>query len=113
MLEFANSLQPTCLYFIGIESPSISRDRVKERERNGGHGVPQEKITPRYHRVMNQLLEACLLVDRAYLFDNSYNYSLIAEMHGGVCRIHDENPAVQFSWFKKYFVEKLSQQSLI
>jgi len=62
---------------------------------------------------MNQLLEACLLVDRAYLFDNSYNYSLIAEMHGGVCRIHDENPAVQFSWFKKYFVEKLSQQSLI
>ncbi len=27
--------------------------------------------------------------------------------------IHDENPAVQFSWFKKYFVEKLSQQSLI
>ncbi|HEW98849.1 MAG: hypothetical protein DRR16_06790 [Candidatus Parabeggiatoa sp. nov. 3] len=55
---------------------------------------------------MNQLLEACLLVDRAYLFDNSYNYSLIAKIHAGVCTIHEENPAAEFSWFKKYFVEK-------
>lgn len=99
----------TYLYFIGIESPSISEDRVKEREKNGGHGVPQDKIIPRYHRVMNQLLEACLLVDSAYLFDNSYNYSLIAEIHDGECTIRKENPATQFSWFKKYFVEKLSQ----
>jgi len=109
-LDFLKRVQKagyrTYLYFIGIESPSISGDRVKEREKNGGHGVPQEKITPRYHRVMNQLLEACLLVDRAYLFDNSYNYSLVAEMHSGACTIHDKNPAVQFSWFKKYFVEK-------
>jgi predicted ABC-type ATPase len=102
----------TYLYFIGLESPSLSEDRVREREKNGGHGVPPEKIAPRYHRVMNQLVEACLLVDRAYIFDNSYNYSLIAEIHDGECTIREENPAVQFSWFQKYFVEKLSQQQL-
>jgi predicted ABC-type ATPase len=29
----------TYLYFIGVESTNISKDRVKEREKNGGHGV--------------------------------------------------------------------------
>jgi len=101
----------TYLYFIGLESPSLSEDRVKEREKSGGHGVPQEKITPRYHRVMNQLVEACLLVDRAYIFDNSYNYSLIAEIHDSECSIREENPAAQFSWFQKYFVEKFKKKS--
>jgi len=103
----------TYLYFIGIENPSLSGVRVREREKNGGHGVPQEKIIPRYYRVMNQLSEACLLVNRAYIFDNSYNYSLIAEMHSGVCTIHNKNPAVQFFWFKNYFVEKLAQQQSV
>jgi predicted ABC-type ATPase len=59
---------------------------------------------------MNQLVEGCLLVDRAYIFDNSYNYSLIAEMHDGEYSIREENPAVQFSWFQKYFVDKFNKK---
>ncbi len=113
-LDFLNRAKEagyrTYLYFIGLESPSLSEERVRERQKSGGHGVPQDKIAPRYHRVMNQLVEGCLLVDRAYIFDNSYNYSLIAEMHDGEYSIREENPAVQFSWFQKYFVDKFNKK---
>jgi predicted ABC-type ATPase len=100
----------TYLYFIGVQSPSISEDRVKEREKNGGHGVPKEKIAPRYNRVMNQLSEACSLVDRAYIFDNSITYSLVAEIHNCHLCIHSDNPATQLSWVKKYLFEKLNEK---
>lgn len=103
----------TYLYFIGLDSPRMSEDRVKEREKNGGHGVPQHLIAPRYHRVMNQLFEACLLVNRAYLFDNSYNYSLVAEIDEGNCLIREETPASRLTWFNQQVVKKFRDYSLV
>lgn len=96
----------TYLYFIGLDSPRISEDRVREREKSGGHGVPLHLIAPRYQRVMNQLFEACLLVDRAYLFDNSYNYSLVAEIEEGRCIIHEESLASRLAWFNQQVLAK-------
>jgi len=96
----------TYLYFIGVEDPSINKKRVKERERFGGHGVPEEKIAPRYQRTMAQLFEASLLVNRAYIFDNSLDgYYLIAEMHNGELTVYNDSLAAQLSWHKRYLVE--------
>lgn len=97
----------TYLYFIGVEDPNINKKRVKEREKFGGHGVPEEKITPRYKRTMEQLFEACLLVNRAYVFDNSLNdYYMLAEVHEGQLTTH--NLAAQLSWHKTYILDKFN-----
>jgi predicted ABC-type ATPase len=95
------------LYFIGVEDPDINKDCVKNREKLGGHGVPEEKIVPRYKRTMGQLFEACLLVNRAYLFDNSLSgYYMVAEVHDGELTVHNESPAAQLSWHKTYLIDK-------
>jgi predicted ABC-type ATPase len=97
----------TYLYFIGSEDPDINKDRVKNREKLGGHSVPEEKIVPRYKRTMNQLFDASLLVNRAYIFDNSLNgYYMLAEVHDGKLTIHNNNPAAQFSWHQIYLIDK-------
>lgn len=97
----------TYLYFIGSEDPDINKDRVKNREKLGGHSVPEEKIVPRYKRTMNQLFDACLLVNRAYVFDNSLDgYYMLAEVHDGKLTIHNDHPAAQFSWHQRYLVDK-------
>ena len=102
----------TYFYFIGVEHPDINQKRVKERERFGGHGVPQEKIAPRYYRTMGQLFQACLLVNRAYIFDNSIDsFYLVAEVHEGKLIIHNENPAAQFTWMKTYLFDKFQTNS--
>jgi predicted ABC-type ATPase len=97
----------TYLYFIGSEDPDINKDRVKNREKLGGHSVPEEKIVPRYKRTMNQLFDACLLVNRAYIFDNSLNgFYMLAEVHDGKLTLHNDNPAAQFSWYQIYLIDK-------
>jgi len=101
----------TYLYFIGVEDPKINKERVKNREKLGGHGVPEKKITPRYIRSMAQLFEACLLVNRAYLFDNSLNgYYMVAEIHEGELIVHNESPAAQLSWHKTHLINKFNDK---
>jgi len=35
----------TYLYFIGVENPEINKERVKNREKLGGHGVRENRAT--------------------------------------------------------------------
>ncbi|MDB9742011.1 hypothetical protein OAB00_04100 [Akkermansiaceae bacterium] len=61
----------TYLYFIATEDPKINVARVAKRVLKGGHDVPKDKILKRYHRAINLLPKALLIVDRGYVFDNS------------------------------------------
>ncbi|MDR0747469.1 MAG: zeta toxin family protein [Helicobacteraceae bacterium] len=59
------------LAYIGIDDVSLSRTRVKIRVAKGGHNVPNEDITRRYKRSINNLAKAFGIADRAYILDNS------------------------------------------
>jgi predicted ABC-type ATPase len=97
------------LYFISTESPVINIDRVQNRVKEGGHDVPEEKITERYCRTMNNLFEALLKTDRAYLFDNSNaqinnGYINFAEVEKSeIHTLTDDVPA----WFNTYVLQKI------
>ncbi len=59
------------LYFVATEDPNINISRVRNRVRLGGHTVPEDRITTRYHRSLGLLLDAIRHTHRAYIFDNS------------------------------------------
>lgn len=61
------------LYYIGVASPEICRQRVALRVTQGGPDVPAKKIAERYERSLTLLKDAVALSDRAYLFDNTYS----------------------------------------
>lgn len=61
----------TYLYYIATDDPAINVARVKARVSLGGHDVPEVKITQRYQRSLDLLMEAVKHANRAYLFDNS------------------------------------------
>jgi len=59
---------------------------------------------------MAQLFEACLLVNRAYVFDNSLDdYYMVAEVHESELIIHRENPAAQLSWHQTALIKKFEK----
>lgn len=62
-------------YIITLHIVMIPEDlaiaRVQNRVENGGHGVPEDKIRARFHRLWKLLAQAVLLVDEAVLYDNS------------------------------------------
>ncbi|MDP4245968.1 MAG: toxin [Bacteroidota bacterium] len=74
------------LYFVCTVSPAINSDRVAQRVRLGGHGVPSEKIESRYYASLALLSDLIPHTYHTYLFDNSFDDSeikLVAEIENG------------------------------
>lgn len=94
------------LYFITTSDPKINTERVLARTQKGGHSVPPEKVYSRYYRSLDNLYDAVLLSDRAFLIDNSErNYKLIGEYDGSGNVFH-LNTDLCPEWVQKYFIEK-------
>lgn len=61
----------TYLYYVATDDPAINIARVKTRVALGGHDVPEDRISDRYYRSLDLLMEAIRHTTRAYIFDNS------------------------------------------
>ena len=92
----------TYLYFIATDDPGINIRRVNFRVSEKGHAVSPEIITKRYYKSLENLRQAVLLTNRAYIFDNSGKASRpVAEITDG----HDVkvfDPEKAPAWFVKY-----------
>lgn len=74
----------TYLYYVATEDPAINVSRVENRVKAGGHPVPPDKIESRYYRSLDNLADAVLYANRAYIFDNSSHEKVwIAEITDG------------------------------
>lgn len=58
------------LVFIGLDGPELCTARVAQRVEEGGHDVPDEKISARYPRTLSNLRAALPIADAVLLFDN-------------------------------------------
>jgi len=87
------------LYFVCIDNPEINISRVANRVDKGGHNVEEAKIRSRYPETLKNLYPAIKIAYRTYLFDNSNDLKLIAEIYNGKLKLHADNPP---EWFIKY-----------
>ncbi len=102
----------TYLYFLCTKDPSINIDRIKERVREGGHDVPDDKVKSRYYRSLSLLKDAVQNSNRSYIFDNSEYGNInnpppmlfIAEGTDG--EILDAKVDEVPDWFDKYWIRK-------
>jgi predicted ABC-type ATPase len=58
------------LCFIGISGPEVSEERVAMRVSQGGHDVPNEKLTARFPRILVNLRAALEELPQVWIFDN-------------------------------------------
>ncbi|MFA5689198.1 MAG: hypothetical protein WC959_08645 [Kiritimatiellales bacterium] len=93
------------LYFAAISSQEICIERVRQRVIEGGHDVLVKKIRKRYEQSLENLFEAIQLSYRAYLFDNSQQMKLVAEMlPDRTLKLIGETSPV---WLEQYVLKKL------
>lgn len=59
------------LVFIHLDSVPLNLARVAQRVSEGGHNVPEEKVSSRIPRTLKHIRQALPLCDRAYILDNS------------------------------------------
>lgn len=72
------------ILFLWLNSPQLAIQRVKFRVEQGGHDIPQDVITRRYHRsIQNFLTEYSNIATNWFLYDNCEKESkLIASKTG-------------------------------
>ena len=78
------------LYFVGLESPDLAKERVRQRVKAGGHGVPEKDIERRYFESLKNLVEIMPLCDHVELYDNTETFRQIATFEFGNCVDKDE-----------------------
>ncbi|MBI4657389.1 MAG: zeta toxin family protein [Verrucomicrobia bacterium] len=74
------------VHFVGLDSPERSRARVIQRVNEGGHDVPDDKLSARYPRVMDNLRRLLDVPDDLVIYDNSSAdapYRVIARLSRG------------------------------
>jgi predicted ABC-type ATPase len=79
------------LDFLWVESLEVTRERIRERVRKGGHDIPDHVQQRRFGKGILRLIESFRpLLDHWRLFDNSGDHpQLIVEEEDGVLKITD------------------------
>jgi predicted ABC-type ATPase len=84
----------TRLFYICLDNPERSIQRVRERVAQGGHDVPDADVRRRYTRSLTNARHVLQLVHQGLVFDNSgAEPRLVFEMRGGrVLSLTDQIP---------------------
>lgn len=64
------------LYYVGVDTPEIAKQRVRNRVLKGGHDIPDDIIEKRYYETLENLKTILPKVDYAKIYDNSEKYKL-------------------------------------
>ena len=86
------------MHYVGVDSPDIAKERVKNRVSNGGHGISDKDIERRYKETLEKLKEVLPVCDLVAIYDNSFDIRRFAIYKQGVCvKISKNVPR----WFKE------------
>ena len=87
------------LHYIGVESVDIAKERVLERMRQGGHGIPEKDIEKRYADTFVNLKLVLPKCDLAAFYDNTIEFRRFAiYKDGNPVRISHNVPI----WYKRF-----------
>ena len=65
------------LFYVGINSPEIAKERIKNRVEKGGHDIKNDIVEKRYYESLKNLEEVILKFDKISLYDNSKKFKNI------------------------------------
>ena len=86
------------LYFVGLDSAEIAKERIAHRVTIGGHGIPDKDVERRYVESLENFKKVLSMVNVATVYDNTKKFRQVAVyINGNLYKINEEPP----EWFKR------------
>lgn len=85
------------LFYVGLNSSDIAKERVKNRVEKGGHNIENDVIEKRYYESLKNLKKIISKFDKVYLYDNSIKYKNIFLFSDNTILFKDKN----ISWSRE------------
>ncbi|MDE7223554.1 MAG: zeta toxin family protein [Acetatifactor sp.] len=73
------------LYYVGLDSAEVAKERVRRRVLAGGHGIPEQDIEKRYYESLKNIKVVLPLCDLMVFYDNTDAFVRIADYENGIC----------------------------
>ena len=86
------------LFYVGVSSTEIAKERIKSRVEKGGHYIENDVVEKRYYESLKNLKEIILKFDKVYLYDNSKKYKNIFSFSNNKILFKDNK---SISWAKE------------
>ena len=86
------------LFYVGVSSTEIAKERIKSRVKKGGHHIENDIVEKRYYESLKNLKEILLKFDKVYLYDNSKKYKNIFSFSNNKILFKDNK---SISWAKE------------
>jgi predicted ABC-type ATPase len=86
------------LYYVGIDSAELAKQRIAYRVSKGGHGIPDKDVEKRYLETFQNLKIVLPMCNLASLYDNTNEFRRVAIYKDGIpVRISHNVP----DWFQR------------
>lgn len=59
------------MFYVGLDSAEIAKERIRQRVKNGGHGIPDEDVERRYIESLQNLSKVIKTCDLVSVYDNT------------------------------------------
>ena len=79
------------LFYVGLSSPNIAKERVKSRVEKGGHNIENDVIEKRYYESLKNLKKIISKFDKVHFYDNSIKYKNIFSFSDNTILFKDKN----------------------
>lgn len=81
------------LFYVGVGSPDISKERIKKRVADGGHHIPDEIVDKRYKESLKNFEKILKEFNNVVVYDNSVRFrTLLRIIDKKVIKIADDLP---------------------
>lgn len=82
------------LYYVGLNTPEESLERIQNRVRRGGHDIDREDVLRRFAGRWEAVEKVLPYCDTAEFYDNDNGFRLVAEYRNGELLLLGENAPV-------------------
>lgn len=90
------------LFYVGLDSAEIAKERIARRVERGGHGIPDEDVERRYVESLKNLRKVIELCDLVSINDNTETMRRFAIYRNGQLRLLSRNVP---EWFRRIDIE--------
>lgn len=73
----------TEMHYVSVESADIAIERVKNRVKDGGHGIPDNLVRKRYDKSLKNLKSAIDSFNTVFVYDNTEYFKHCATFYNG------------------------------
>lgn len=98
--------------YITTSNPRINLERIGNRKRQGGHGVPEDKVLSRYEKSMSLMAEVIDLADEVEVYDNSYTYPIQVFEKNEYGEVILLNRELRHKWVDKFITKPLMEKMI-